>query len=574
MRSGMSMVTGVGQRTSGWLALLWFVGIFLAPTPAAANSYHAFLCRVPYGPHAGRAAPAAGVTYATFEGPYLYAGDTCAEGGAMYAAMDGGDTHPYGASALDTFVAPAGLTISGFTLWRYEADGPSQPYGSPASNLLYAPGPPSVQGLCTDGCSRGTQADPLASSNTVSSPPLTGVTQIQWSAACGGGPGGTCPASGSGTFSSQYDVYAADVDLVDDTPPSVSSVGGPLVAGGTLTGAQAVSFDASDGQSGVYGGSLIVDGHAEVARILDTNGGACQSLNVTSDGQRSFEYAQPCKPSLSASLALNTSQLAAGAHSLELIVEDAAGNQTVAYNGTISVGGSSQAPIVIGPGSPLALRGPTNGTNASDQAKLTARWESTAKATRTSHYGQADRVTGRLTTTAGQPISDAMLDVAMTRADQGARTAPLASVRTGPTGEWTLTLPKSSCSSVLRLAYRSHVNDTVSVAASNLTLRVHAGIALRIAPRVTSVGRKIVFTGLLHGAPIPAGGKQLVLEASSGGEWVQFDTVTTNTKGGYRATYRFKFPGPVTYRFRVYVPQEADFPFLEGTSNVVGVYER
>jgi hypothetical protein len=75
--------------------------------------------------------------------------------------------------------------------------------------------------------------------------------------------------------SSQYDVYAADVDLVDDTPPSVSNVGGPLLAGGTLGGQQAVSFDAYDGQSGVYGGSLVVDGRTIVSQILNANGGAC-----------------------------------------------------------------------------------------------------------------------------------------------------------------------------------------------------------------------------------------------------------------------------------------------------------
>ena len=103
---------------------------------------------------------------------------------------------------------------------------------------------------------------------------------------------------------------------------------------------------------------------------------------------------------------------------------------------------------------------------------------------------------------------------------------------------------------------------------------MHAGIALRIAPRVTSAGHSIRFSGVLAGAPIPPGGKQLVLEASSGGEWIQFDTVSTNAKGGYRASYRFKFPGPVTYRFRVVSRYEADFPFLEGASNTVDVYER
>ena len=91
---------------------------------------------------------------------------------------------------------------------------------------------------------------------------------------------------------------------------------------------------------------------------------------------------------------------------------------------------------------------------------------------------------------------------------------------------------------------------------------------------MTSVGQTIVFTGTLHGGPVPPGGKQLVPEASSGGEWIQFRTIGTDAKGRYRASYRFKFPGPIAYRFRVYVPHEVDFAFLSGASNVVGVYER
>ena len=78
----------------------------------------------------------------------------------------------------------------------------------------------------------------------------------------------------------------------------------------------------------------------------------------------------------------------------------------------------------------------------------------------------------------------------------------------------------------------------------------------------------------ISGAPIPPGGKQLVLEASSGGEWVQFDTISTGAKGRFRSSYRFKFPGPVTYRFRILSRYEADLTFLGGTSNVVGVHER
>ena len=205
---------------------------------------------------------------------------------------------------------------------------------------------------------------------------------------------------------------------------------------------------------------------------------------------------------------------------------------------------------------------------------MTAHWARTPKGSFTSRYGERERITGRLTTSAGQPISGALIDVYSTPGYQGAQ-ARLSAVgmHTGPAGEWSLTLPPDYSSCTLRFAYRSHLNDTVPAATASLTLRVHAGLTLDIAPHTASVGRQIFFSGVLHGTPIPPGGKQLVLEASSGREWVEFRTISTNAKGRYHASYRFKFPGPVTYRFRVVSPYEADFPFLNGISNGVAVHE-
>jgi hypothetical protein len=161
-----------------------------------------------------------------------------------------------------------------------------------------------------------------------------------------------------------------------------------------------------------------------------------------------------------------------------------------------------------------------------------------------------------------------------TPASHGAVASAIRGLVTGPTGGWTLTLPRGVSSSTLRSSYRSHLNDTVDAAAATLRLRVHAGIALKITPRGASVGRKIFFSGVLRGGPIPEGGKQLVLEARSGkGEWIQFDTIHTDAKGRYHSSYRFKFPGPITYQFRVISRFEADFPFLEGASNVFDVRE-
>jgi len=288
-----------------------------------------------------------------------------------------------------------------------------------------------------------------------------------------------------------------------------------------------------------------------------------------------YENFAACPTSVSSLISWNTADVSEGSHEVGLRIVNAGGNAVVVDDHTITIDNAGAAgPLPsIGPGSPAAERGPANGTNASDQAALSAHWTRTRKATFTSRYGGRDQITGRLTSASGQPISGAVLDVFQTPASQGAKAVQLAGMRTGSTGEWSVSLPRGISSSMLRFSYRSHVDDTMPVATATLTLRVYAGVALRIAPRVASVGRSIYFSGVLHGAPIPEGGKQLVLEASSGGEWIQFDTVSTNAKGRYRATYRFKFPGPVTYRFRVISRYEADFPFLNGASNTVDVYE-
>ena len=66
-----------------------------------------------------------------------------------------------------------------------------------------------------------------------------------------------------------------------------------------------------------------------------------------------------------------------------------------------------------------------------------------------------------------------------------------------------------------------------------------------------------------------------MLEARSpGSAWIQFKVVRTDARGRYRASYRFKFPGPADYRFRVRSEAESDYPFAAGSSNVVGVHER
>jgi predicted outer membrane repeat protein len=559
---------GHRERLIAVVILLGVVSLLVVASPAAANSYHDFLCRIPYGPGAGRAAPVDDVSYAT-GGTFVFAGNSCAGGGALYASMDGEVSHPYGTGALDTFKAPAGLTIAGFTLWRYEADTAVQPYGAPVSNLDYSPGPPSVQGLCAQslGCaSRGTPNSAFDPSNAVSVGSLSGVTQIQWSAQCGGGPGGECPASGGGTLSSQYNVYAADIDLVDDTPPVVSGVSGPLVAGGTLAGQQAVSFNASDGQSGVYGGSLLVDGHTIVSQSLDTNGGACQSLNVTRDGQRSFEHAQPCKSAVSSNLTLNTNLLSAGQHSLELIVDDAAGNQTIAYNATITTSG----PPGVGVNGSINGRGPhiANGDPCAGEAlELVVNGRRRPPIVT---YGKTVTVRGVLHC-GTVPIRGARVLITTLGGSRGA--AINSSVQSALDGSFSYKLPAGP-DRQLRFSYTAYSDDPAPSASATAAILIRPRIKLRIRPHRTSNGHSIYWTGTVTGGPYPRQGVTLDVEVQEGRSWRIFDQVVAR-KGRFRYSYRFHATGePTTYTFRVALPDSGSggYPYTPGASNIVNVH--
>ena len=96
-----------------------------------------------------------------------------------------------------------------------------------------------------------------------------------------------------------------------------------------------------------------------------------------------------------------------------------------------------------------------------------------------------------------------------------------------------------------------------------------------MSPTATGVGGRIRFSGRLRGGPVPAEGKQLVLEARSpGGPWIQFQDVHSDRRGRFHAGYRFKFPGPAHYQFRAVSEPESDYPYARGASNLVAVFER
>ena len=380
---------------------------------------------------------------------------------------------------------------------------------------------------------------------------------------CGVIPGHVCqPNTGDPNgFAAAIYVYAADLTLEENDGPHASNVSGELGERADGAGPERRGVRRDGSGSGVYEALFSVDGQVVQRTVLDDNGGRCRDVGQTTDGLAAFLYVQPCQPSVSVDVPFDTTKVGNGAHHLVVSVIDAAGNAAPVLDRSVTI---------ANPPAP----GAANGTNASAQATLAARWKGTRRESLTSGYRpRAQTITGRLTGPGGCRSGARRSTCARRRPTRapGGRWRARARARTGA----------SACASAaarrrtLRFAYRAHVGDALPVATRTLTLKVRAGIALSVSPHTTSVGRSIFFRGRLRGGPIPPGGKQLVLEARSpGSAWIEFKVVRTDARGRYRAAYRFKFPGPADYRFRARSEAESDYPFAAGSSNVVGVRER
>lgn len=533
---------------------------------ARAGTYHVYSCRTP----SGESAPVDGWSGSVAAGGAFddYVLNTCGEGGALVAAL--GDQTIHGAEvdrAVWAFTSPPDLSLSAVTLWRagYLHGQPSEA----ATYQLWLTGPSESltldECIFTLGCHReGTFATALAAENRVSLPADALGSRFSLNANCGTIPGHICePNAGDPNgFAAALYLFAADLTLEDDEGPHAANASGELATAPTVQGQSGLSFDATDSGSGVYEAVFSIDGSTIQRTVVDSNGGRCKDVGQTTDGLAAFVYLQPCAASVSVDVPFDTTKVANGAHRLVVSVIDAAGNPAPVVDRSVTIANP------LPPGSP-------NGTNASTQATLVAHWAGTNRRTRTIGFGRSETLTGRLLGPGAVPIAGAALDLRATPAYAGAGPRQYAKLKTDVNGRFSLRIRGGAPSQSLLLAYRAHVGDAAPVAAQKLALKVRASIALNVSPRTTSVGRQIIFHGLLRGSPIPRGGKQLVLEARSpGSPWIEFKVVRTNTRGRYRASYRFKFAGPAEYRFRARSEAESDFPFAGGSSNVVAVHER
>jgi hypothetical protein len=544
-------------------------GTAIVAATAAAGEFHVYSCRTP----SGESAPTDGWS-GSVTGTASFVEDTCSQaGGALSARLEAKTVRKADSTeAVWVFGVPSGETIAGATFWRAgDADGGN---AGDSNYQFWLAGPTEIEPFdeCSslEGClsGRGSIGEPWAPDNVVVEPGANLGAYVYARAACGGAPTYVCadgPGDSNGYAAVVY-LYAANLILKQTAPPSASDVSGELASAQTVGGTSDVAFTATDPASGVYEAVFTVDGAVVQRTVLDEDGGRCRNVGQTTDGLAAFLYVQPCPASVNADVGLDTTKVSNGEHHLVVSVIDAAGNAATVLDRDVTIY------------NPPPLGGP-NGTDASAHAILTVGWDAPAKDARAagtrlvSSYGHALAIAGRLTATDGVPIGAARVDV-LSMPDYAGAKQTLTSVLTEADGRFTLRLPVDSSSRTLRFDYSDAVGGP-PVATATLTLGVRAGVALSVTPRTTSVGHSIDFSGSLRGGPVPDGGKLLVLEARSpGGAWLEFDVIRSDARGRFHASYRFKFPGPADYQFRVLCEAEADYPFATGASNVVGVFER
>lgn len=421
-------------------------------------------------------------------------------GPCMYGTLAAGVAHAYGDHARMIFDAPANTRVAAFSLRRSDQLGASQPYGSPVA-FVDEDGNVVDQCISYMGCSG--QADGVVAASGLTASSITAGVD------CGGGPGGSCPAGNASSMT----VDGGDVALSASSSPQTSNVSGPLTTATTLSGTKTISYQAADQGGGIYSATLYVDGNPTSSAIANANGGRCQAVRVNADGSRVFDYAVPCPLSTSGTVALDTTQIRDGSHDLELLVDDAAGNQAVAYNGTITTHNGS------GSGSAAA--------------------SSCMPAVSTTVAQQADGsyLLSGAVTCGGLPVPGAQIVVTDSSGLRRTLTA---------TGSGQFTTILKTLHGGLAVNY-GHLRFPVAAA------RKTARITLRISPRHTRNHHRVTLAGTVSGVALAATKRPtLLVEYRAGGAWRPFDTCPVRGNGSFRYRYRFSRTTHATvYHLRV-----------------------
>ena len=322
--------------------------------------------------------------------------------------------------------------------------------------------------------------------------------------------------------------------LNDPVAPSVAVEASGLLAGGQRNGSDPVTVTATD-NAGVKRVE-IVDVTTGTPRIVGRE--SYDGENLTDKRtQCSFAFVHAC-PNLPSEVIVPDS-LEAGRRTLKVRVTDAADN--VVEQGPYSVDAISPS-----------NRGAFNGSSASDDGSMSARFTHSRKTRRTVGYNARARITGRLLNSSGRPISGARLDIMTRDLRQGARSVARGTATTGADGVYVATV-RAGASRLVQVGWRSHVNDTRFQENAYVTLKARASARLS-APHHASLGHSVILSGRVRGT-VPARGVAVLFQGRGrNGHYATFADGRANRHGSFRVRYHFRSGAS---RGHVRVPRQA-----------------
>jgi hypothetical protein len=490
--------------------------------------------------------------------------DTClVVGGAITVRDEARVNDEPGTGPIEVYKAPAGSTIAGgvMTLRLRSLGGMvyvASPLNETTEDLITA---------CS-GCAAKTETVGID---------RPGGTTMYVGAICTAAPGKTlCSTGEPDGVNAEIGVESATIVLHNEAKPAASGIAGTLLAK-PVSGTGSLSFTATDKKGpGVYRVALAIDGNVVSSFTPDENELRCIPFG-TYEGALVFESAQPCPQTTGVSVEVPTTSLSNGQHNLTVTVEDAAGNSSIVYSGTIEVSNPTDTaetpsnsplqvaapPVTIAP----VERGTCNGTPCAEVAELTATPRQPKTLTRT-QARSATTLTGRLTTPTGTPIKGAQLQL-LQQVNESAAITPIVSTTTRPDGTWTLKAPAGP-SRLLHVAYYSHTLDSIPAATLDYHENVQAVVSMH-APHRARLRHVIIFDGELAGGYVPASGESIQMEILYGGRWRTIEVLPTTSRGRWAYKYTFTLGAGTTYLFRAATVPNGAYPYTSAHSEPVRV---
>ena len=421
------------------------VGVLLL-APAVATAQNTFGVGSCHGPQPNAAIGWVG--YATGNG---VTANTCAANGTLRAALDA-DTSSGNSTAGWRFAAPAGTTIVRVRAIRrtggFSAAPSAQEYDSAYVLQTNDQTLESCETSRTSSCNLDLTA-PLDKQGLK-------ATFVDLQVLCTNG-GLPC------TRRVSVDAAAVNVDLADPTPPVVANA--RTIDDGENSGMLKVSFDAADVGGGLYRALVKVDG--AIAQTIPLGLAPCTDANPADNDPYQFTVPVPCPAIVRGAIAgVDVRSLPPGPHGVEIVVEDAAGNQT----------------SVLGPFEFPKLNVGVAASSAEAAAARTGRLRMWFVKSRTrdrkrlsSRFGTRVVTRGRLTTRSGRGIVGARIDVYHIRRD-GKRRLMKTGLKTRRGGALTLILPNNVDTRTIEFAYRAlRPGPITSRQRLRLTVRTKSG---------------------------------------------------------------------------------------------------